>query len=258
MSGQAKRSRVRAVVRRRRQVVLPVILASKGLDSLAAPADAEMWKRRCERYERHMADNVPPKYWPELFGHAEAHVGVDLSARSAGEDVEDSMNTLQKLNEHRARVRVEAEDVERKIVDLIRLLVIDLGRLGLDVLDEMAAPVETRGLAARHVMRFDCSDMFIRPGDTGTTAVEARSPAEAAEAWALLVIARGHGVPVQDEYTRVLVVDERGREYVIEIEAIPHPAEYAADLGELGLWRACGWWVRRSDDRCEPAKDAMT
>lgn len=28
--------------------------------------DAEIWKARCRRYEQHMAEHVPPKYWPEF------------------------------------------------------------------------------------------------------------------------------------------------------------------------------------------------
>jgi hypothetical protein len=39
-------------------------------------SNADMWKRRCQRYEKHMADNVPPQYWPELFGQAETHVAA--------------------------------------------------------------------------------------------------------------------------------------------------------------------------------------
>jgi hypothetical protein len=38
------------------------------------PEQRDIWKRRCQRYEKHMADNVPPQYWPELFGQADTHV----------------------------------------------------------------------------------------------------------------------------------------------------------------------------------------
>lgn len=30
-------------------------------------SDAAMWKRRCQRYEQHIADHVPQALWPELF-----------------------------------------------------------------------------------------------------------------------------------------------------------------------------------------------
>ncbi len=39
-------------------------------------SNADMWKRRCERYEKHMADNVPQQYWPELFGQVDTHVAA--------------------------------------------------------------------------------------------------------------------------------------------------------------------------------------
>jgi hypothetical protein len=41
---------------------------------------ASIWKRRCQRLEKHLADHVPPQYWPELSGQAETHVGLDVSA----------------------------------------------------------------------------------------------------------------------------------------------------------------------------------
>jgi hypothetical protein len=41
-------------------------------------SNADMWKRRCERYEKHMADNVPQQYWPELFGQVDTHVAAPI------------------------------------------------------------------------------------------------------------------------------------------------------------------------------------